>query len=73
MAVHPEGRCRGFVGDAVNWVGEWVKSFLGEVHVPCRQARGPSCLLESPGEVIPGLIAAAGRERKTEREKERMR
>jgi len=34
MTVHPEGHCRVFVGDAVDWVGEWVKRILGEVHVP---------------------------------------
>ena len=36
MTAHPEGHCRMFVGDAVDWAVEWLglKHILGRVHVP---------------------------------------
>jgi hypothetical protein len=67
MTVHPEGHYGMFVGDAVDWAGErlGVKRILGRSLRPlCRRARGLICLLESPGEVIFGLIAAGGEKRR---------
>ena len=75
MTVHPEGHYRMSVGDAVDWAGEWlgVKTHSRRGSRPlCRWARGLSCLLESPGEVIFELIIAAGGEKGRRKERGRL-